>query len=148
LTTRLNHLPTNFRAASFVFLLAFAALSIGCAKPPGPETAYVSGVVTLDGTPVPNAVINFTPANGRPSVGFTDANGEYELIYTASRQGALLGEHTVRIKSAESSGGGEGNAPKIAASKESIPAKYNTKTELTAQVESGSNTIDFELKSK
>lgn len=131
-----------------VLLLAFTALGTGCSKPPGPETGYVSGTVTLDGTPVADAIVNFDPTNGRPSKGFTDENGYYELIYTASRDGAVLGQHQVRITSARGASGGEGDAPKVAARKEIIPAKYNTRSELTALVESGNNTIDFDLKSK
>ncbi|WP_207395214.1 carboxypeptidase regulatory-like domain-containing protein [Bremerella alba] len=138
----------SYARTSSLILLVLAALTMGCSKPPGPETGYVSGVVTLDGNPVGNAIVNFEPVDGRPSVGFTDANGNYELIYTANRDGALLGKHQVRITSAESSGGGEGDQPLVVASKETIPAKYNLKSELTAQVESGSNSIDFELKSK
>ncbi|EAQ77344.1 hypothetical protein [Blastopirellula marina] len=147
ITTCQQFLISHARASG-VFALVLAAVTVGCSQPPGPETGYVTGVVTLDGKPIDKAVVTFEPANARPSVGFTDANGRYELIFTASRNGAVLGEHQVRITSAADAGGGEGGQPLVAARKETIPTKYNAKTELTAQVDSGSNTIDFDLKTK
>ncbi|UUO05176.1 carboxypeptidase regulatory-like domain-containing protein [Blastopirellula sp. J2-11] len=138
----------SYARLSGVVALVLAALTVGCSKPPGPETGYVTGVVTLDGKPIDNATVKFEPVNARPSVGFTDADGRYDLIYTASRNGAVLGEHQVRITTANDAGGGEGGQPLVTASKETVPVKYNVKTELTAQVDAGSNTINFDLKTK
>src|SRR5690348_5741145 len=83
------------RFQSCVFML-FAAAVAGCG---GSEFEFgdVTGVVKLDGKPLPNAVVTFTPKGGGPSgVGKTDAEGQYQL-YTATEPGAIVGEHTVSI---------------------------------------------------
>jgi hypothetical protein len=51
--------------------------SAGCGDPDAPEIARVTGTVTRGGKPVPNLVVNFMPAEGRPSWGITDDRGRY-----------------------------------------------------------------------
>lgn len=46
-----------------------------------PELGDVYGKVTLDGKPVPNINILFTPESGRAAGGVTDEEGNYELKY-------------------------------------------------------------------
>jgi hypothetical protein len=71
----------------------------GCGGSDLPELGEVSGVVTLDGEPLPNAIVEFQPsAEGRPSSAETDEEGRYELLYLIDAPGALLGEHTVRVR--------------------------------------------------
>jgi len=62
-----------------------------------PDTAPVTGIVTLDGQPLEGASIAFAPTEGRSSNGNTDAEGNYELRYTGSIKGAMLGNHRVVI---------------------------------------------------
>ncbi|WP_238388836.1 carboxypeptidase-like regulatory domain-containing protein [Roseimaritima ulvae] len=107
----------------------------------------MSGTVTVDGSPIEGAVVTFQPTGGRPSVGTTDASGQYTLRYSASIDGALIGAHKVVITTERATSGGEGSEPLVEGRKEILPAKYNEATELTAQVEAGSNTIDFDLQS-
>ncbi len=73
-----------------------------------PPLAIVTGIVTLDGQPLPHAVVTFTPQEEwKPdetpadSVGVTDEEGKFELSYAEDLKGAALGEHKVRILSTE-----------------------------------------------
>jgi hypothetical protein len=98
----------------------------------------------MDGQPLADAFVTFTPESGRPSFGGTDANGNYELLYTDAKTGALPGQHTVKVSTYRSADADSGTK----AAPERVPEKYNTKSELKQKVEPGSNTIDFELSSK
>lgn len=129
---------TIFIAASILLV------SLGCGKTEGPDVAYVEGTVTMDGNPVSNAVLTFQPDHARPSYGRTNEEGWYELYYTDEKEGATLGTHQVRISTAEEGDEDTGRAGQ----KETIPAKYNVQTELTAEVAPGDNVIDFPLKSE
>jgi len=99
----------------------------------------VTGTVTYNGKPVPKASVTFYPKEGRPSSGVTDESGKYELNYTADKKGALIGQHTVRISTAI-----EQLDETVTA--ETLPKKFNTASELTREVTSGAQTIDFDLK--
>lgn len=114
----------------------------------GPATGLVEGTVTLDGEPLDQAMLRFQPVNGRGSVGMTDESGHYKLRFTATTEGAIPGEHRVLITTQRAASGGEGDQPLVPAQEEILPAKYNDATELTATVEPGPNTIDFELTSE
>ncbi|EAQ81359.1 hypothetical protein DSM3645_23246 [Blastopirellula marina DSM 3645] len=112
----------------------------------GGELGQVTGTVTLDGKPLPEAMVSFYPeAGGRSAHGVTDGAGQYLLRYTGSKDGAPLGPHLVKVEVGIPMG--EGDSPAVRKVPQ-LPAKYNTTSELTAEVKSGSNDIDFELKSK
>lgn len=129
------------------FLLAPAI--IGCGDS-GPELAEVTGVVTLDGKAVPGAILTFVPtAGGSPSYGGTDKTGNYRLMFTNEKYGAMVGEHEVEIstnkvspseKAEMKATGQEVNDIFIP-----IPKKYKAKGALTAKVERKANTVDFKL---
>jgi hypothetical protein len=124
-------------------MLAFIA--VGCGGPSDfPEIAPVTGTVTMDGQPVPNAIVTFQPLEaGRPSYARTDENGRYEMIYTNDNPGARLGKHLVMI-STQSDGDEDQNIPR---SRETIPAEYNMRSNLERVVEATDNVFDFELQS-
>ena len=128
-----------------------------------PDTADVSGTVTLDGDPVEGIEVHFM-SDKFTGYGKTDSQGRYQLI-----QGAVPGENKVFFSkieggdvaldpeagmdemqlrmSAESQGGAGG--PKLA--RELIPAEYSdpAKSKLTFPVpEGGTNKADFRLQSK
>jgi hypothetical protein len=84
-------------------LSAGLVLAAGCGgnRPP---LAAVSGRVTVDGQPYPNAYVNFQPvgASGKPepgrgSMGITDEHGRFTLVYDGGPEGAVVGRHVVRI---------------------------------------------------
>lgn len=112
-------------------------VAAGCGKS-GPEVAPVKGRVTLDGRPLSTVDIVFQPADGKPpATSRTDEEGNYQLLYKRGQNGAPVGQHTVRI--AFTSG--------IVAKPPNIPERYNKQSELKREVKSGSNEIDFDLKS-
>ena len=122
-----------------LFLLGLVA---GCTSG---NMGSVSGTVTLDGKPLPNATVEFQPVDGtRPSYGVTDENGYYTLSYTHSQSGAEVGKHKVKISTGGEDEDEQGNAIIIP---EKVPAKYNYSSELIREVKPGSNTIDFQLDS-
>lgn len=104
--------------------------------------------MTLDGQPLPGVEVTFAPMTGRSSGGITDNQGRYTLIYVGATNGAKTGRHTVFIAwPPYESDGVENPAPKNRA-RPRIPARYNQKSTLSADVTAGSNTFDFALESK
>ena len=129
-------------------LLAVALLaSWGCGgnSSEHPEVGAVSGLVTLDGAPLADAIVEFSPESGRPSSAVTDAEGRYSLGYLDKVPGALLGTHTVRISTARYAPQPDGTSIPVP---EKLPAKFHSKSTVTKEVKAGSNQFDFELTSK
>ncbi|RMF88639.1 MAG: carboxypeptidase regulatory-like domain-containing protein [Planctomycetota bacterium] len=137
---------------------AVLLLVIGCNR--GPNVGLVEGVVTLDGQPVPNAMVTFSPIDGgMSSTGTTDENGHYTLVFPGGK-GAVVGRHKVSVRSMpKSEGGGAAvssddpsyydaqQSPNTTKTVEPIPAKYNTNTTLEYEVKKGTNVINLELTS-
>ena len=117
----------------------------GCSGDAG-NIATVEGIVTVDGNPIDRATVIFYPAAGRSSNGYTDDSGHYSLVYIKSK-GALIGSHKVTITTALERDYDDGATRD--AREEMMPERYldRYKTDLTANVESGDNKIDFNLKS-
>ncbi|NCY03470.1 MAG: carboxypeptidase regulatory-like domain-containing protein [Planctomycetia bacterium] len=116
-----------------------ACLVAGCGRAGSPPLGIVSGVVTLDGVPLPDATVLFTPLGpGRTSRGCTDAAGRYELSYLRELRGANVDRHVVRITTASEDRRGP----------ERLPPRYHVRTELEATVVAGVNRLDFPLQSR
>ncbi len=116
-------------------ILAISLMVTGCSDSGDrPDIGEVTGVVTLDGQPLPNASIAFVQTGFRPSVGETDSEGRYELLYIRDIKGAAVGTHLVKIKLF-----GRRGKP--------LPRRYNVKSELTRDVAPGQNEINFDLTS-
>lgn len=134
----------------FLPVLACSILLAGCGGS-GPPLGDVRGKVTLDGKAVPKANLEFVPEGpgGSPSFGRTDKDGFYKLEFSQDRSGALIGKHTVTITTKKMS---KDEMPDdgrpIEDTAVEVPKKYGTKGTLSAEVKSGSNTIDFPLESK
>jgi len=107
----------------------------------GVKLTEVKGTVTVDGQPVQGLEVSFEPqgVEGGSSLGYTQADGTYELHYPGGKTGAVIGTHTVRVVGSEMDEGGVSVK---------IPPKYNTQTELTFEVKSGSNTYDIPITTK
>lgn len=132
------------RAAGIMVLFCGIALT-GCWSD-GPEIARVEGLVTMDGKPLPNAIVMFVPPGGRPSACETDANGKYVLLFSAGRKGAIPGLNRVEINTARLAYEKDGKM--YPAVKESVPARYNRLTTLEFDVKPKTNNVaNFELKS-
>ena len=124
---------------SVLAILLSMILSCGCHRGTRPDLGLVYGRVTLDGKPLADAIVSFTPeGQGRNSTAFTDNDGAYSLNYIRDIQGAVVGWHTVRISTKDIRAG----KPELA------PERYNTKSQLRKEVVAGENAIDFPLVSK
>ncbi|MEW4562720.1 carboxypeptidase-like regulatory domain-containing protein [Bremerella sp. JC770] len=123
-------------------ILSFFAL-VGCQNG---DTEGVTGTVKLDGAPLANAEVVFTPeGGGRPASAKTDEQGNYQLRYTVDQPGAPAGTYIVEIRTGTSKTGPDGKDLQVP---ELVPTKYNNKTELTAEVtDGGNNRFDFDMKS-
>ncbi len=152
------------RPAIFFVLAGMLALSnAGCGKS-GPATGKVVGTITVNGNPGTNLLVTFQPkSGGRSSLANTDSEGRYILNFNANTMGALVGEHTVsiaeipspnRIEVTVENGVAHVDPKSVAAAaaankrilkKQPIPTKYNRQSTLTAKVERGENTFDFDL---
>jgi hypothetical protein len=133
-------------------LLVCLLACVGCG---GSGTVAVRGAVTLDGAPLQNGEIEFSPSSGTsgPTAGAVIENGQYEV--PAVEQGLRAGGvYDVRITSLQGRGNfaKDPNAPggKREALENVIPPRYNETTELqiTVSAESGESVHDFELTSK
>ena len=145
------------------FLLFFALLGLLATVPAcgggAIKTEGVTGVVTLDGEPLPNATVYFTPVDGasgaQQGVGTTNELGEYKLqtLYGAADAGTTPGDYVVTIDCIDEvpTGGTTTNddGEEIPETEEvqRVPARYlNGETSgLTATVVKGANTFNFDL---
>ncbi len=140
----INRKNAGWMDNAMLLCLLSLPMVLGCGG--SSDMGRVKGVVTLDGQPVADATVEFTPeGEGRPSTGMTDANGHYELAYSAKVNGAEIGRHNVKITTGGMKPDESGNLVKVP---ETIPAKYNKKSELFVEVTSGGNSHDFPLQSQ
>lgn len=134
-----------------------AILLIGCG---GPETirvplVRVSGIVTFNGEPLANAVVEFESEDGSFSYAQTDARGRYDLRFDSQSRGTTLGKKTVRISMNRRINGLNSNDEGVPGDtaggsfekqpKERIPEDYNLRSTLTAIVTASTKTFSFDL---
>ena len=136
-------MKTGYRS----FCLLFCIVLLGCDGSPY-EIVPVSGSVTLDGEPLPDALVSFQPVGsasstqpGPGSFGRTNAGGRYQLqVVEPEQAGAVVGRHRVLISTA-TSGGGDGDRTVG----ERVPRRYRDgKLEFEVPV-GGTTTADFHL---
>ena len=136
---------------------------LGCGAG-GPAKYPVSGKVTLDGKPLAEVSVTFSPSDRKlpTSGGKTDAQGVYKLSTAQGDSGAVVGKYMVTLsggasatdqkpedqyKSASAAPGLGGGSPAPESPKSPIPEKYST-TGIEKEVTAKSNTIDLDLSSK
>ncbi len=106
--------------------------------------AYVTGTVSLDGEPLPEAFIVFSPTSGGTTAyGRTDDDGQYEMVFNDNQKGAWIGENRVEISTGDVDATGTGGG----GAREKVPAAYNRNSNLLVEVTSGNNVHNFDLKS-
>ena len=136
-----------------VFAIGLLALVFGGCS--GSERIVpVSGVVTLDGEPLADAVVGFEPIAtegeieaGMGSYARTDAKGRFSLRSLTKEEGALVGMHRVSVSTVVCKEGPNGEMQGL--TKERVPARYNNDTRLTFEVPAGgTDQADLDLKSK
>lgn len=132
-----------------VAVIAFSLPLSGC----GNGMAGVSGTVTLDGKPMVGdrdhrITVLFVPESGAgPSAtARLDGSGHYQLA-TGSQSGITPGAYLVTVTAVEVQRSSDPNSPP--AMRRVSPERYADpkKSGFRADVQSGSNTFDFDLKS-
>lgn len=121
-------------------LLCLVALVLGCAGSDG--AADVKGEVSLDGQPLMDGVIHFMPLDGKSRTASTFVKGGHFETRVP------LGKQRVEISCVKAQPLKPGQMADSATGAEIVPAKYNTKSELTLEVKRGKNEPRFELSGK
>ena len=135
------------------FVLATALLTtlaaVGCGGS-DVDLVKVTGTVTMNGEPVADAEVLFKPvAGGRLSHGKTDAEGRYTLEYLPGQRGAIVGAHQVSVSTYVEPDTDSSDPEKMAGRPETIPAEFNSRTTLEAELEpAGSTVLDFDLEAE
>ena len=105
----------------------------------------ISGTVTMDGKPLAEATIVFVPEENRPAGAMTDEHGRYEL--NLRRADWIADVNRVRITTLRDPFH-ESDGTLIPARPETVPARYNSRTQLTVDVVPGMKHIfNFDLAS-
>jgi len=128
-------------------------MTAGCGGSPY-RLQPVSGVVTLDGTALPNARVSFEPRRegdaitaGPGSYGTTDANGRFQLRTLDGRRGAVVATHDVTISTYQGKADPASDEPTVL-TPEKVPPRYFDAGALTFDVPpNGTDTADFHLTS-
>ncbi len=117
------------------------------------DLAPVAGQVTLDGEPLPDALVTFQPiaqpgqreTPGPGSYGHTDSQGRYTLKTVGEdRPGAVVGPHRVFISAAKADPNEDPSAPGRPV-EDPVPAQYrNGALSFTVSPE-GTESADFRL---
>jgi hypothetical protein len=136
---------TRRLSVAIVMMLVCGMTGCGASAPDLPKLAAVKGVVTLNGSPLANAIVEFYPDVGAPSSGKTDAEGKFALKYSQGQDGAIIGNHRVKVTETVELAGGGGDAPppKVAPKP---PRSFDWADQVS--VTPGENTIDFPLTGK
>jgi hypothetical protein len=132
----------------FVFAIVCSALLLSCISGCGAESnvAFITGTISIDGNPTDKGSISFIPVNGQgPTAGTEFKEGKY-----ASQ--AALGECKVEVRVSKIVGKKKlydtPDSPVQDLMEEVLPAKFNEATELRIEIKKGTNTKNWDLKTK
>lgn len=129
---------TSWIFCRFVFL-AFACLLVGCSSN---NDGIVKGSVTVDGKPAETGAISFFPLDEKSrTTGARIDAGKFEAHVPPGAQRVEVRVPKVITPSKDP----VLNPPVMA---ESLPAKYNSQSELKIDVKAGTNEQNFDLKTK
>lgn len=144
---------------SLKFLIGVCAvvfLTAGCG-PKGPAMVPVSGVVKLDGAPVPaGAGVTFMPVGtGRPATGQTDQDGRFTLTTEKANDGALEGEYVVAVSGVRTVGAvanADGTSGDVSQARQEwfVPQKYSNQatSDLRQTVSKDMKPVELNLSAK
>jgi hypothetical protein len=122
------------RFSTIVLILLMSSIA-GCGSS-GPQIAPVHGRITLDHQPLAKAEVVFQPdGSQRASVATTDADGRYVLLYKRGQAGAIVGHHSVSVRV----------SPEVVQDPPIIAARFNSNTQLSADVKPGDNEFSFNV---
>lgn len=116
---------------------------VGC----GDGKAVVNGTVTLDGEKVPDGAVAFVKSDGGSvREGAVIKDGQFQCrMPPGTYKVELTGKKVLRVEKRK---GFDGKDEEVEITDERFPEWYNTKTELTEEIKSGTNTVELKLKSK
>ena len=125
-----------------VFFVAFMSSLAGCHG----SKASVEGTVTLDGQPIDDGALAFR-ASGKPVLSATIREGGKYQLEQAGKSWVEPGQYSVTVRGYKPDPNTDPNVPPNP--KVITPEKYASATTsgLSAEVKSGSNSFDFDLKS-
>jgi hypothetical protein len=122
-------------------LLLLGAVCLGCSDD---KTTRLSGTITLDGTPLEKGKIRFDPVDGNaPTAETLVADGKYSVITRPGKKNVIIngmkkvGERRYHEE--------DPTSPIVDVNEETVPARYNTASELTAELKGGAQTLNWEL---
>lgn len=113
----------------------FTAIGCGDGRP---GRVPVSGQVLIDGKPLEEASVRFSPSEGRSSLGRTDSDGRFTLTCYEKNDGATLGKHRVSITALTPLSGDRVLSR--------VPKKYTTADTSELEVEIQETRDDVEIK--
>jgi hypothetical protein len=120
------------------------ALSGGCGG--GPAQSKVKGTVSLNGKPLDTGVIHFYPQSdaGGPSASADIKDGLYQLQTGIGPMKVVINSHQVigKRKLYDTP-----DSPVVEDTRDILPARYNMKSELKADLVAGDNEVNFDLQS-
>lgn len=145
-------MPLIANKSSRLFVIPLTLLFLSGCSGNTPNRGAISGAVTLDGKPVEQGSILFTPMQGTrgAAAGAEIKNGRYQL---PAAIGPAVGWSRVEIRSMRKTGrmvpkafGAPGQMVEEKA--EAVAPKFNANSELKVEVKPGDNTADFQVTSK
>jgi len=112
----------------------------------GNATPTVTGLVTIDGQAVAKGTIVFIRTDGEMArEGGGIVEGRYQSRMPAGTYKVEVNAPTVVGKRSDES---YGQTVEVNVTEELIPERYNKKTELRAEIKSGGNELNWELRSR
>jgi hypothetical protein len=137
------------RIAALSFFLLLCSLQTGCSES---LPATVTGTITIDGQAIPEDanvtgnLVFYPTGGGAAAFGDITKGGKYKIT-TGSTKGLAPGEYKVTVRIVEMDPEPPGGYKTAPGQKLLSPARYNDneKTDLMANVEAGSQSIDFDL---
>ena len=142
------------RVAAGMLVAIPILVAAGCGSVGELPLGRVTGRVTYQGKPLAGWIIYFVPQRGPSASGVIDEEGHYTLTTRSSGDGAVVGTHTVYFAPPSPAGPAEAESavegpevPPPPIQTIPLPQKYRSPdgSGLTAEVESGGSTRDFEL---
>jgi hypothetical protein len=132
-------------ASTAVLLILTAILQAGCDQ--GPPVGTITGDVNFDGQPVKDGHVLFTPVDGMGQTGgaaIREGKFQAEKVPVGKMKVELHGNKVVGKRKAYDTP----ESPWEDDVAELLPAKYNSKSDLTLEVKKGNQDVKYDLKSK
>ena len=145
----------DFRTSAWCAVFCGLVLAaIGCGyKADLPPMAEVEGTVTLDGSPLPRAMIQFSPdakkgTRGAAGVAASDEKCHFEVV-TAGVKGALIGHHKISVEARQTPRSStDSMPPSLIPTKYNNPASSGLSTEVKKKEKGEKNEVNLPLSSK